>query len=260
VTTPSQESSGTGSSTTTLASQHSRRLESLITMALGVAHDLNNTMACVLGNNGILGRNLPPESPIEENVKQIEEAALTTVELAKNLMFFSGRVKVNAVTINLSTLIADLQKDVRTLVREDVALALQLDPEVPPLRADAGQIRLAVTHLVRNAVDFPGKRRGEITLRTGWMHCDRALLSGCYFDDPLTEGPYAYFEVTDNGRGIQSHVMERIFDPFFTTKMRGNGLGLSVVVGIVRAHHGAVSVSSESGQGSTFRIYLPCIA
>lgn len=237
-----------------------RRLESLIGMAMGVAHDLNNSMACVLGNNGILKRRMATGAAEAENVQQIEESAMMTVEMAKELTFFAGRVRVNKSILDLSALLRELEPALRTMAGEGVELRLQSAGDQPPLQADAGQVRVVIENLVHNAVDYLLNHTGTVTVSTGWLECGRDELALCYFNDNLATGPYATIEVSDTGRGMSSHVLERIFDPFFSTKMRGRGLGLSVVFGIVRAHRGGIVVESEPDRGALFRVLLPCIA
>jgi two-component system, cell cycle sensor histidine kinase and response regulator CckA len=243
-----------------LRAQRTRRLESLIGMAMGVAHDLNNSMACVLGNNGILKRRIAAGATEAENVQQIEESAMMTVEMAKELTLFAGRVRINKTILDLAAVLRDMEDELRAMVGEGVELRIQSSIDQPPLQADAGQVRAVIGNLVSNAVDFLVNRTGVVTVRTDWLECGRDELARCYFSDNMAEGPYAVVEVSDTGRGMSSHVLERIFDPFFSTKMRGHGMGLSVVIGIVRAHRGGIVVQSEPDRGALFRVLLPCIA
>jgi len=114
-----------------------------------------------------------------------------------------------------------------------------------------------VVNLITNAAEAIGEGGGAIQLSTGVVDADRTYLSGTYFDDRLAAGRYVYLEVSDTGCGMSPETQAKIFDPFFTTKFTGRGLGLAAVIGIVRAHRGAVKVSSEPGLGSTFRLLFP---
>jgi len=112
-------------------------------------------------------------------------------------------------------------------------------------------------NLVINASEAIGDRPGEIHVHTGLMHADRQFLDRTGVADPLPPGDYVFLEVRDTGCGIQPENVKRIFEPFFTTKFTGRGLGLAAVLGIVRSHHGTLSVTSEQGKGTTFRMLLP---
>jgi len=112
-------------------------------------------------------------------------------------------------------------------------------------------------NLITNAAEAIGEGGGVVRVSTGAVDADRTYLSGTYFDDRLPAGRYVYLEVGDTGCGMSLETQARIFDPFFTTKFTGRGLGLAAVIGIVRAHRGALKVSSQPGVGSTFRLLFP---
>jgi CheY-like chemotaxis protein len=129
---------------------------------------------------------------------------------------------------------------------------------VPTVEADETQLRQIVMNLITNASDAIGARSGYITVRTGAQYADRQFLRSAYIDDELPAGLYAFVEVTDTGVGMSEETMARIFDPFFTTKFTGRGLGLAATLGIVRGHRGTIKVESTPGEGTTFRVLLPC--
>ena len=115
-------------------------------------------------------------------------------------------------------------------------------------------------NLITNAAEAIGDvRRDHSSIATGVVDADRTYLSGTYFDDHLPAGRYVYLEVSDTGCGMSPETQAKIFDPFFTTKFTGRGLGLAAVIGIVRAHRGALKVSSQPGPGSTFRLLFPAL-
>jgi CheY-like chemotaxis protein len=114
-------------------------------------------------------------------------------------------------------------------------------------------------NLVLNAVDALAGRDGEIGVRTGVTHMDKALLARCVTGSSLPAADYVFLEVSDTGSGMSPQVITKIFDPFFTTKVSGRGLGLAAVLGIIRGHNGALLVESEVGKGSTFKLFLPSI-
>jgi CheY-like chemotaxis protein len=132
-----------------------------------------------------------------------------------------------------------------------------LDPKLPMIEADVGQIRQIVMNLIVNASDAIGEREGKIILRTGTIDAKRADLESAYMPEVPPEGKYIFIEVSDDGIGMDAETRARIFEPFFTTKMTGRGLGLAAVLGIVRGHHGVIDCDSELGKGTTFRVLLP---
>jgi signal transduction histidine kinase len=143
----------------------------------------------------------------------------------------------------------------RSSIPKGVELRLELDANLPPINADAGQIQQLVTNLVLNGAEAIGSF-GVVTISatlqelTGSGHKNLA-------GNPVPPGTYARLEVRDTGHGIDEVTRARIFDPFFTTKFTGRGLGLAAVLGIVRGHKGGISVSSEPGKGTTFQVFFP---
>ncbi|RME84870.1 MAG: response regulator, partial [Zetaproteobacteria bacterium] len=135
---------------------------------------------------------------------------------------------------------------------------LDLADNLPPIYADPAQLRQVVMNLVINASEAIGEKSGAITIRTGVMHADEAYLRTTFVpEEKIKPGRYVFLEVSDTGSGMDAATMARIFEPFFTTKFTGRGLGLSAVLGIVRAHHGAIKVYSEPGKGTTVKVLFP---
>jgi CheY-like chemotaxis protein len=134
---------------------------------------------------------------------------------------------------------------------------LDLAPGLPPVMADATQLRQIVMNLVMNAAEALGEGRGEIVLTTGVRKVDSAVLAKMVIGAELPPGDYVFLRVTDQGCGMSAETLARIFDPFFTTKFTGRGLGLAAVLGIVRSHQGALRVESTAGHGTTFTLLLP---
>jgi signal transduction histidine kinase len=114
-------------------------------------------------------------------------------------------------------------------------------------------------NLFANAAESIENGEGHVVITTGTMDCTRDYLKSAYLDENLREGKYVFLEVSDNGCGITDEVKARMFDPFFTAKIRGRGLGLSVVLGVVRSHDGAIKIDSTPGKGSTFRVLFPAV-
>jgi two-component system, cell cycle sensor histidine kinase and response regulator CckA len=235
------------------------KLEALIAMAAGIAHDFNNPLTAILGNNSIVLRHLSAQSPARKNATQIEASALQALELAGQIQIFTGRGRPNAVLLNLSDAIRGMEAELKALLTANVTMELRLDASVPAVKADLQQIRRVVMNLFMNANDAMADRKGAIVVATGVMNSDKAVIDGCHGADSMKEGRYAFLAISDPGGGMTQEVQGRIFDPFFSTKIRGKGLGLPVVWGIVRAHGGGIMVESEPNKGSTFRVLLPAV-
>jgi PAS domain S-box-containing protein len=240
--------------------RHAQKLESLGVLAGGIAHDFNNLLVGILGNASLALMELDESSPLHEVMRDIETTARRAADLTRQMLAYSGRGKFVVRRVNLSSLVEEMAHLLQTVISKGAVLRFDFATDVPPVDADETQIRQIVMNLITNASDAIGSRSGFITLRTGALHADRAYLRSAYIDDELPEGQYAYVEVIDTGAGMSEDTMSRMFDPFFSTKFTGRGLGLSATLGIVRGHRGTVRVTSAPGEGTTFRVLLPCSA
>jgi PAS domain S-box-containing protein len=234
-----------------------QKLESLGVLAGGVAHDFNNLLTTMLGNANLARLGLPDESPAHRNLQQIEHAALRAAELCQQMLAYSGKGQFEIKRVDLSSLVSDTAHLLQVSIPKKATLRFELSPTLPPVRADATQLRQIVMNLVLNAADAIGERAGCIHVATGMMHADEAWLREGNVMPPPPAGNYVYVEVTDDGRGMSAETKARIFEPFFTTKFTGHGLGLPAVLGIVRSHGGTLRVHSEPEQGARFRVLLP---
>jgi signal transduction histidine kinase/CheY-like chemotaxis protein/HAMP domain-containing protein len=236
---------------------HVQKLESLGVLAGGIAHDFNNILTSIVGNAELIELQIPPGNPIMENLRRIEKSAQRATDLARQMLAYSGRGKFVVTTIDLNALVREMAHMLEVSVSKKVAIDLRLGRSLPTMDADATQIRQVVMNLVINASEAIGEESGLITIVTGSRECDREYLRTIWKIDDLEAGSYVFLEVSDNGCGMDRETLTRIFDPFFTTKFTGRGLGMAAVLGIVRGHRGGISVQSEPGAGSTFRILFP---
>jgi two-component system cell cycle sensor histidine kinase/response regulator CckA len=234
-----------------------QKLESLGLLAGGIAHDFNNLLSSILGNASMGRLALPAGNPIDPQLRAIETASLRAAELCRQMLAYAGKGRFVVEPVDLTALADELLPLLRISTSRHATLDLRLERQLPPVMADATQLRQIVMNLVLNAADALGERGGEITLTTGRMHVDAAALAACATGGGLPEGDYVFLEVRDTGCGMTAEVMAKIFDPFFTTKFAGRGLGLAAVLGIVRGHHGALHVASTPNAGSLFRLLLP---
>jgi CheY-like chemotaxis protein len=145
----------------------------------------------------------------------------------------------------------------RVSISKKATLNCELSDRLPVIEGDSGHISQVVLNLITNASEALGEKPGSITVRTGTIAVDHAYLSETFLHEDLAEGPYVFLEVSDTGSGMDEGTRSKIFDPFFSTKFTGRGLGLAVLLGIVRAHRGAIRVDSRIGEGTTFRVIFP---
>jgi len=199
---------------------------------------------------------IPPGAPraaIEEAIKSAERAA----ELTQQMLSYSGKGRFFLRSVILTEFVTEMITLLEGSIPRKVQLRFDLLPQIPPIEADAGQLRQVVLNLVSNAAEAMTGVAGTVTVRTGVRQLDEPR-------SPTPAGPrrptadrYVFLEVTDNGCGMDQLMQQRIFDPFYTTKFTGRGLGLAAVQGIVRGHGGFIEVESAPGLGSTFRVLFP---
>ena len=173
------------------------------------------------------------------------------------MLAYSGKGRFVVQNLILSEVVQEIGNLLDVSISKKCVLKYRFLEGLPPIEADATQLRQIVMNLIVNASEAIGDRSGVIAVSTGVMDCDRHYLSESYLDEELPEGLYVYLEVADTGCGMTEETRSRIFDPFFTTKFTGRGLGLAAVLGIVRGHRGAIKVYSETGQGTTFKVLFP---
>lgn len=233
------------------------RLRSLELLAGGVAHDFNNMLVSVLGNASMVRSALDPESDLVEWVVDIEQGAARAAELAKQMLAFSGGGRFVVEPTDLASLLRSFLPLLRSLVPRTVSLRTWLDEPVPLTEVDRGQMRQVITNLVGNAAAAMKDGTGTIGLRTAtYLMTPEVYEQGAWMGHRFV-GPAVAVEVSDDGSGIAPDTLRRIFEPFFTTRKEGHGMGLAAVLGIVRAHGGALSVYSVLGEGTTFKVSLP---
>lgn len=234
-----------------------RKVDSLRTMSIGVAHDLNNLLAAILGNTGIILRTLPAEATAKKNALEVEASALQAVELANKILIYSGKSSLSSKPGDLSAIAGSMQASLRLSVAKGIEVRYELAPNLPPIPADPALMRMVISGLVLNAAEsYPG-RHGTVHVRTSVTDCDNQYLGRAIIGANLSEGRYICLEVADHGCGMTGDIQSRMFDPFFTTKIRAHGLGLSAVMGAAHVHCGGIMVDSEEGKGTTVRVLFP---
>ncbi len=236
--------------------QETQRLESLGVLAGGVAHDFNNLLTVILGNTSLSRMQTADGSAVHSFLDQVDQAALRAADLCRQMLAYAGHGRFVVAPLDLSALVSGSGTLLRSVVSKKATLRLNVAPVLPSVIADAAQVRQILMNLVINASEALDDREGTIVVETGVMHADASYLTAARSFTELSPGSYVFLEVRDNGCGMTAEVQGRIFDPFFSTKFTGRGLGLAAVLGIVRAHGGALRVLSEPGQGTSLRLLL----
>jgi nitrogen-specific signal transduction histidine kinase/CheY-like chemotaxis protein len=236
-----------------------QKQESLGVLAGGIAHDFNNLLMVVLGHAEFALEDISPISPAHGNLTEITTAARRAADLSLQMLAYAGKLAFTVERVELRDLVEEMAHLLQTAISKKAILTLNLERGLPPIKADPSQIRKIVMNLINNASEALGDRNGVITVSVGATRCDAEYLQKTELHDDLAPGLYVHLEVTDTGSGMDAGTRSRIFEPFFSTKFTGRGLGLAAVLGIVRAHKGALKVHSEPGKGTTFKVLFPAL-
>ncbi|WP_306598127.1 response regulator [Geothrix sp. 21YS21S-2] len=240
--------------------RRAQRLDSLRVMAGGIAHDFNNLLTSILGNCGILTQAYPPESQALPFLDNIEKAVQRAALLTNQMLAFTGRGPWLPILLDLNTFVKGMEKLFEASCPRRIAVRVDVAGEPLLINADPSQLHQILVSLVNNAAEAIGEEReGAITVRAGRHLIDPPGALAFLPQTQMRPGAYAVLEVADSGCGMTDQILSRIFDPFFTTKFTGRGLGLSAVLGILRAWEGGIAVDSVPGGGSVFRVYLPLV-
>ena len=232
----------------------SQKMEGIGRLAGGIAHDFNNLLTPIMGYAQLGMAKLPPGDALSTNFEEIQKAAEHASKLTRQLLSFSRRQIIEPKVIDLNDLLTNVDKMLRRLIGEDVEFVIRPADNLSLVEADPGQIEQVLINLAvnsRHAMPYGGR----LTIETGNV----VLETACGHRPDAPAGPCVMLSVTDTGIGMTEETKSHIFEPFFTTKEKGKGtgLGLSTCYGIVRQAGGHIEVSSEPGEGATFRVYLP---
>ncbi len=238
--------------------RQAQKIEAVGRLAGGIAHDFNNLLTAVLGSAELLQRRLTPDEGAQNELATIHRAALRAAEFTKGLLAFARRQVLEPVRLDLNAFVSEALPMLRHLIPENIRIDVRPGAGIAVVRADRGQLTQILMNLCVNARDaMPGG--GVVTIETRNLVMDAAFVAAHI---GAREGRYTCLAVADTGVGIADEDLPRVFEPFFTTKAtgKGTGLGLSTVYGIVKQHEGYIVATSEPGQGSIFKVYLPATA
>jgi len=235
---------------------HAQKMEAVGVLAGGVAHDFNNLLMIIRARTELLKQAASDPEKVFSHADHVLEASDRAASLTSQLLAFSRKQPQSLALVDLNSSVTNFCKMLPTLLGEDIELNMISMATPGIVRADASQLEQVILNLVINARDAM-PRGGRLLIETSVAEfTEKTTPQG---GTQIPPGHYVVLSVSDAGCGMDQKTQARIFEPFFTTKPvgKGTGLGLSTVYGIVKQSHGFVTVSSELGQGTTFRIYLP---
>jgi PAS domain S-box-containing protein len=233
----------------------SQKMETVGKLAGGIAHEFNSILTAIIGQSELLMSDLPSGSPLSKNVTEISKAAGRAATLTRQLLAYGRKQFLQPEILDLNRVIAGMEGILNHLMGNEADIRVVAAHRLQAVKADAGQIEQVIMNMVINAHDAM-PNGGKLTLETANVSFDSESVNRY---PELKPGDYVMLAITDTGAGMSEAVKARVFEPFFSTKGvgQGTGLGLSTCYGIVKQSGGHISVYSEAGRGTTFKIYLP---
>jgi PAS domain S-box-containing protein len=237
--------------------QQAQKMEAIGTLAGGIAHDFNNILSAVIGYTEIALADVPEDTSQHRNLQEVLKAGSRARDLVKQILTFSRQTEQELKPVQIKQIVAETLKLLRASLPTTVKISVDIQSDSAVL-AEPTQIHQVIMNLCTNAAHAMRAKGGQLKI-----DLSNVILGGSFIAQHpyLTPGEYIKLRVIDTGHGMEKAIVDRIFDPFFTTKERGEGtgMGLAVVLGIVKSHGGTITVESQTGKGSTFNIFLPVI-
>lgn len=233
-----------------------QKMESIGTLAGGVAHDFNNILSVIIGNSEISLEDTNKDDPVYEILEEILTAGKRGASLTRQLLAFSRKQVIQPDIVSMNTILKNLEKMIGRMIGEDVIIKIKPAPDLKLIMADIGQMEQVIMNLAVNARDAMPKG-GCFTIETSQMDLPKNYFRS--FGVKTPPGSFVMMAIKDTGTGMDKAIQKRIFEPFFTTKSkgRGTGLGLSTVYGIIKQNNGFIFVESQLNKGTVFKIFFP---
>ncbi|MFH1377120.1 MAG: PAS domain S-box protein [Planctomycetota bacterium] len=237
--------------------RQSHKMEAVGQLAGGIAHDFNNALNAIIGYSELTMMNMDATNPVYDNLNKIKKSGERAASLTRQLLAFSRKQVLMPVIMNLNDVIMTVTPMLERLIKEDIFIKLNLDDNLSYFEADPGQIEQIIMNLSVNARDAM-PNGGVLTIETQNVHLDDAFVRQSGYLNP---GDYVMMSVSDIGCGMDPETLSHMFEPFFTTKEvgKGTGLGLATVYGIVKQSDGYITVASELGKGTVFKVYFAAV-
>ena len=234
----------------------SQKMESIGTLAGGIAHEFNNILSIIIGNNELVMEDLPDWSQARENAEAVRVAGLRARDVVKQLLLFSRQTDQKKIPLQIGKVVKESLKLIRSSTPANIDINRNIADDVAPIFGNATQMNQLLINLCSNATDAMINAGGTITIDLGNETINEASPNA---NAAVSPGRYIKLMVSDTGCGMDQETLDRIFEPYFTTKDigKGTGIGLAVVHGIVEKNNGAISVESSPGKGTEFTILLP---
>jgi PAS domain S-box-containing protein len=240
--------------------RHTQKLQSLGAMAGGLAHDFNNMLSTILMRNELALRQSKDGQLNTANLEKSLAVTQQAIDLTGKMLAYSGQGHFELKLVDLNQVVTDRLSMLTTAVSNRATIRLQLTPQLPPVRADLSQINQLLLNLIINSAEAIEEmaHQGTITIATARRQVTENESVATVTEYPLPSGAYVQLTIADDGVGMDEETAVRIFDPFYSQKFVGRGLGLPVVLGIMRGHQGGIQVTSSPGKGTTVDLYFPC--
>lgn len=231
-------------------------MEAIGTVAGGIAHEFNNILGIIIGNTELAMDRIEKLSPVRLNLEQIKKAGLRASDVVRHLLNFSRKTEQIKKTTDIRLLVKESMKLLRSSIPKSIDIQLNQPDSMPAIKADPTQIHQVLINLCTNAAHSMEDEGGILKIDLTEIELDHVTRTQFQEIDP---GRYIQLAISDTGHGIDPKIIANIFDPYFTTKEigKGTGMGLAVVLGIVKNHNGAINVYSEPGKGSIFKVLFP---
>jgi PAS domain S-box-containing protein len=235
--------------------RQSQKMEAVGRLSGGIAHDFNNLLGVIIGYSESIEYRLAPADPLRKSAEEIRKAGERAASLTNQLLAFSRQRALQPQVLDLNALVSDMGKMLKRLIGIHIELTTNLSTTSCQVKAEQSQIEQVLVNLVVNARDAMPEG-GKLLIETSNLDVNESLAGSFPFLQP---GPYVLLTVSDTGIGMDANTQRHIFEPFFTTKGpgQGTGLGLATVYGVVKQSSGGLTVDSQLGKGSTFKIFLP---
>lgn len=233
----------------------SQKMEAIGTLAGGIAHDFNNIITVVKSLTDLVISKVGTDDPLYRYLRPINESSRRAINLVQQLLLFSRNKPIDMAAIDLNGAASELLGMLEHIISEDIMIETDFSYDLWKVKADRGRIEQVITNMVVNSSESM-PNGGAVTIRTENVSLNEEQ---CRSIEGATPGKFVCLTVEDTGSGIDGSVIKRIYEPFFTTKSKNSGMGLAVVYGIVKEHHGWISVESVPGSGTVFKVYLPAL-
>ena len=237
--------------------RQSHKMEAVGTLAGGIAHDFNNILSAIMGNTQLAQLDVSADNPLQQRFEQILNASYRASDLVKQILVFSRQSEQKLKPVQIKLVVKEVLKLIRASLPASIEIRKAIDSDSTIL-ADPTQIHQIIMNFCTNAGHAMQGKGGILHINLTDVELDSDFVNS---HPEIKCGPHVMLTVKDTGHGIPPHILKQIFDPFFTTKKKeeGTGMGLAVVHGIVKSHHGIVTADSSPGKSSTFTVYFPVV-